>query len=486
MNSRRKVLQVGAGVLGAFLCAKAGPAAVLGSVMPPKRISVTGPVTGGRRGRLFGAYFGDISRRGYVEEEYFVSGEAQRHQPVGSLTADGRWTFKPAGIAPFKTRILVRRPKDRAKFNGTVVVEWTNVSAGYEISSTDTPSIYDGMVHVAVSAQQVGLHGFPGSKAQGLLQWDAERYGDLSHPGDSYCYDIFSQVARILGPEGRNANVDPLGGLPVTKLIAVGASQSALCLTGYVNAIQPRDKIFDAFMLLITPGGASGYDDKIWNPPDPVMFARFRTPVRLRDDLATPLMVVNSEAETLSFFRARQPDTLKFRYWEVAGASHAPTGTLKLFDEKNVRDGLPALTNPLHHSSDVMWRQSYDAAILHMHRWLRGGPPPPSQPKINVVACGSPFIERDVYGNAKGGVRLPELAVPIARYHGLDERPGGGGLSGLTEPFAAEILSKLYPTQSAYAAQVKAAARAAEAAGVILPPRTQEYISQADGAPIFG
>src|SRR3546814_10263437 len=97
-------------------------------------------------------------------------------------------------------------------------------------------------------------------------------------------------------------------------------------------------------MILITPGGASGYDDKIFYPADPEMSARFRTPIRQRDDLAAKLMVVNSEAETLAFFPARQPDTDKFRYWEVAGASHAPTGILKLFDEKNARDGLTALT----------------------------------------------------------------------------------------------------------------------------------------------
>jgi hypothetical protein len=482
MNSRREVFQVGVGMLGgALLGAKAGPAAASEPMQSPKRASATGPITGGHRGWPFGAYAGDIGQHGYVEAEYFVSGEARRHQPVGSLTQDGRWTFETTGAPrPFTTRILVRRPKDPAKFNGTVVVEWTNVSAGYELTSADSPCVYDGMAHVAVSAQQVGLQGFPSGKAQGLLQWDAERYAALSHPGDSYSYDIFSQVARLVGAEDRNASVDPLGGLPVARLIAVGASQSAICLTGYFNAVQPREALFDAFMLQITPGGASGYDDRIWNPPDPIMSARFRTPVRLRDDLVTPLMVVNSENETLAFYPVRQPDTVKFRYWEVAGASHAPTGLLKLFDDKVVRDGLPALSNPEHHCSDVMWQPSYDAAIWHMHRWLHGGPPPPSQPTIDVVAGESPFIERDIYGNAKGGVRLPELAVPIARYEGHDERPGGAGLSGLTEPFTADIVSTLYPTHSAYVAQVEAAARAAEAAGVILPDRVQEYVRQAE------
>jgi hypothetical protein len=472
---------------GAFVTAKTAAGAAPAVAKSPGRLSVTGPIKGGKHGWPFGAYVGEIGQRGYVEEEYFVSGEARRHRPLGALTPDGKWTFEPvAGSAPFTTRILIRRPKDRARFNGTVVVEWTNVSAGYEISSTDTASVYDGMVHVAVSAQQVGLHGFARGKAQGLRQWDGERYGKLSHPGDSCAYDIFSQIARLLGPAGRKAKLDPLRGLPVTKLIAVGASQSGMCLAGYFNAIQPREMIFDGFMLLITPGGATGYDDRTFNPPDPDMYARFRTPVKLRDDIATPVMVVNSEAETLAYYRARQPDTDKFRYWEIAGASHAPTGTLKLFDEKNVRDGLPAFVGA-HHCSDVMWRWSYDAAILHMHRWLRGGSPPPAQPPIDVIASGGKvMIERDVYGNARGGIRLPDLVVPVARYQGLDDRPGGGGLSGLTEPFPAGVLAKLYPDRAAYVAQVRAAAQAAEAAGVILPYQTKAYVGEAERAPIFG
>src|SRR3546814_18818977 len=105
MTSRRNVLQFGAAMLGGILLgAKVEPAAAFGPVRPQKRPLVTGPTKGGRHGQPFGGYFGDIAQRGYVEEEYFVSGEAQRYEPVGALTADGKWAFKPAGTAPFKTR----------------------------------------------------------------------------------------------------------------------------------------------------------------------------------------------------------------------------------------------------------------------------------------------------------------------------------------------------------------------------------------------
>ena len=450
----------------------------------------TGPVTGGRLGWPYSAYVGDLARQGYIEEEYFISGQAQCYEPIGALTADGKWSIRPAGTAPFKTRILVRRPKDPGKFAGTVVVEWANVSAGFELLSADPPGLYEGLAFVSISAQYVGLHGFRNATPHGLVQWDSKRYGSLSHPGDAYSYDIFSQAARLIGPMRHRRTVDPMGGLAVKRLIAAGGSQSAARLCSYINAVQPRERIFDAFVPFISLGFGAVFDDAILDlsqveaAKHAQVLARMWTQTRLRDDADARVMVVNSEAEVLSGFPVRQPDTPKFRCWEVAGAAHAPTSLMKLFSDQLVRDGMSSLVNPRHHASDVMWRPSYDAALWHMHRWLSGGPAPPSQPLVEVIAGNTPTIDRDVYGNAKGGIRLPELEVPIARYQGRDERLGGSGLSDLTEPFTGEILGALYATHGGCTARVEKAARSAETAGVILPYRTQEYIDQARAAPI--
>src|SRR5215207_7289450 len=67
---------------------------------------------------------------GYVEEEYFLAGTAESYQAVGALDVDGLWTVEPGGSAEFRTRLLVRRPADPDQHNGTVVVEWLNVSGG--------------------------------------------------------------------------------------------------------------------------------------------------------------------------------------------------------------------------------------------------------------------------------------------------------------------------------------------------------------------
>jgi hypothetical protein len=115
----------------------------------------------------------------------------------------------------------VIRPTDPAKFNGTVVVEWTNVTNGY-----DTPVwwlkpkafyLREGYAYVEVSAQNAGLSNQP----NGLRNWSPTRYGSLNVnaggtlPTDVLSYDIFSQAAAAV----RNVPA-VLGGLQAQRVIA--------------------------------------------------------------------------------------------------------------------------------------------------------------------------------------------------------------------------------------------------------------------------
>jgi Alpha/beta hydrolase domain len=455
-------------------------------------LKVTGPVTGGKHGVPFGSYFGDLSTYNYVEREYFIEGEAARYHPLGPLNSDGRWDVEPIDSRPYKTRILVRRPKDAAKFNGTVLVEWTNVSGGFDVAAADTAEVYDGgFAYVAVSAQSVGVHGFPNNPS-GLVQWDPERYGSLSVPGNSISYDIYSQAGRALRDPKARTGIDPLDGLQVTKLIAVGSSQSAARLITYANAIQPRDHVYDAIMPLIGAGSGSGFDDTILDPskiatmtPDEI--SRIRgTQTRIRDDLNVPVMFVNSECETLAYVPSRQADTARFRMWEVAGASHGPKAQVEAAMAKATRDfgTASSAASPLATSgliSTVMWSPVADAALLHVGRWIRGGAAPPQQQPI-VLEGGK--IARDPLGNAKGGVRLPDLEVPTAAYDGGGYGPGTSGLYGRSKPFSHDQLKQLYPTHEDYVGRVKAAAAAAERSGVIRQDRAVSYVKEAQTAEV--
>jgi hypothetical protein len=72
----------------------------------------------------------DLEPLGYSTEEFFVSGTASSYKLGAEPTADGHWNAVAAESAPYATRIVVVKPTDTSKFNGTVVVEWLNVSAG--------------------------------------------------------------------------------------------------------------------------------------------------------------------------------------------------------------------------------------------------------------------------------------------------------------------------------------------------------------------
>src|SRR5262245_1700194 len=69
----------------------------------------------------------DLAARGYVEEEFFIEGTANRYNTTPQATA----TVLDKDH-PYKTRIVVRRPADAKRFNGTVLVEWYNVTNNFD------------------------------------------------------------------------------------------------------------------------------------------------------------------------------------------------------------------------------------------------------------------------------------------------------------------------------------------------------------------
>jgi hypothetical protein len=446
-----------------------------------KTMKITGPITAGKHGWPFGAAMVDLAGEGYVEEEYFFEGAASRYRAVGEPGIDGRWTAERAGSAPFKTRAVVRRPSDPARFNGTVIVEWNNVSAGSEIfEAGDTSVIFDeGFAYVAASAQRVGVHGFD-TNPQGLRTWDPERYESLHIEDDAVSYGVFTEVARAFAGGRPTSPIDPLGGLEVRALLAMGGSQSAGRLVAYLNAIQPLERVFDGFIAFTWFGSGFSIDDpSVLDLNAGGLAALVRYPTRIRDDLEVPVMVVNSECETLSCSTVRQPDSDRFRFWEVAGAPHGPRIHMERIVPKMERDGvhLPAELDP-EALSPVPWAPVLDAAIAHVHRWINGGPPPPRRPFIEIEGA-PPRIRRDADGNAVGGVRVPEQQVTLSRNVGAIEEAGEAGLMGSWSPLPAEVVRARYPDRAAYLAQFESAAQAAVDAGVLRPRDAADAVERA-------
>lgn len=443
---------------------------------PVPEVVVTGPVPG--TPQTSGA--AGLEAAGYVEEEFFVSGTARSFEPAGELGDDGRWTLRAAAEAPYTTRILVKRPADPARASGVVVVEWNNVSVG----SDGTPDwtftrdelLRSGHTHVAVSAQAAGVDqergGIVGGGGNPLTTADPERYGDLTHPGDPWSYDVFHQIGALVRtppPDGP----DPLGGQARTALVALGESQSAFRLVSYVNGVHPLDPVFDGFLIHSRGGGAAPFDDTR------EVGGAIAGAVTIRDDLDVPVLTFSTETDltALRYSAARQPDTDRFRSWEVAGTAHADAF---LVGGDPVRAGeLLGCAAPV---NDGPQHLALKAALAHLVTWVTEGTPPPAGDPIAVDDTGA--IVRDDDGNAVGGIRLPAIEVPTAALSG---DPVGTaplcGLFGSTTPFPPDELAARYGSKDQYLTQVDEAIDRAVRDGFLLEADVDTARAEAAEAP---
>jgi hypothetical protein len=479
VGRRRLFVVVACGAIVALaISVRATPAAA--QVPSPM---VEGPITGGNGTPFVAATTFDLAQVGYVQEEYFISGTATAYTSASPLTSDGNWTVTPASTAAYKTRILVHRPVKRSKFKGTVVVEWLNVSAGVDSApdwiTAHTGLVRDGMVWMGVSAQRLGVEGgssslgLPGS---GLKTADPVRYGSLVHPGDSFSYDIFSQAGQaIRQPSG----VSPLGGLArkVKKLIAVGESQSAFRLTTFINAVDSLALMYDGYLVHSRGAAAAPLSEA----PQPGIGAP--RPTFIRSDVRVPVLTFETETDliNLGYFSDRQPDSERFRLWEVAGTAHADTYTLSVGSTDLGKSpsaaelvltstpfpgftcGTPINSGPQHFV--------LNAAIAALNKWVVRGTLPPQAPRLDVVDGTPPTINLDAFGNALGGIRTPAVDVPIAVLSGLGQTGSVFcSLFGTTVPFDDATLAVLYPKHRAYVSAVNKAANAAVKAGFLLRP----------------
>ncbi|MGH9033092.1 MAG: alpha/beta hydrolase domain-containing protein [Acidimicrobiia bacterium] len=441
----------------------------------------SGPITGGVHGFPQTRTPVDLDSAGFVEEEYFIEGTAASYAKNGTWGEDGKWDARKAESAPYRTRVLVRRPRRAADFNGTVVVEWLNVTSRVDVDVDfgfmAEELLRGGYAWVGVSAQEVAITstggGQFGAGAQGLRAWDPERYGTLEHPGDDFSYDIFTQVGRALRRPGA---IDPLDGLEIEQLVADGESQSAFRMLTYVNAVHPMVEVYDGFLIHSRNGTGAG----ITTAPEGAAPAI----ARVRTDLDMPVLQVLSETDLFSlgdsspFPDARQPDSASVRTWEIAGTAHADVtylrrlyeqGTSQFSDFLDLRGVFPVANDG---PQAIVMR----SAIRSLRDWVAGdGAPARAQP-LEVIDGA---IARDEHGNALGGIRTPHVDVPIATLTGE-----GAPLIGSTTPFTPEVLASLYPSHDAYVEVYRKATRRAVAKGFILRQDGRALIAQAEESDI--
>ncbi len=438
---------------------------------------------------------------GYVVEERFLSGISDRYDPQFAPGPDGRWDLSRSEEAAFTTRMVIVRPDDESSFNGTVVVEWFNVSGGTDAAPDWTyihrELVRSGYAYVGVSAQKAGLYGgetaVPGVQPVKLA--DPERYGALRHPGDAFAFDIFSHAGRAV-----RQDLELLPGLNVQRVLAIGESQSASFLTTYINGIDPLHRLFDGFLVHSRFAGAVPLDGTYvaGGGVQPTGVATMA--VHIREDVAVPVLTVITETDLMvpgrGYWKARQDDSRHLRTWELAGTAHADSYILQgaMLDTADApTEALAGLFKPLADlfgfpldkpmNSAPQHHYVMQAALSALDRWVRTEKPPVSQPRLETVVSEDGSVLRlDEHGNALGGVRSPWMDVPTARLSGLGQpMEGFAFLVGTTEPLSEGELQRLYPDGKAdYLARFAAALERAIGSGVILAADREEILSLAD------
>ena len=467
----------------AVLVALSLPAVAAGPASEPVP-SVSGPVTLGSRGQPWARAvrsLAPLEDRGYAEEEFFISGTASARDVAAQPTGQS---------APFTTRLLVVRPTDPAAFNGTVVVEWINVTAQMDLpimfGMTRAELLRDGYAYVGVSVQAAGIEGGPLS----LKTWDPVRYATLVHPGDAYMHDIFSQAVRSLAAAGPSR---PLGDLLADTVLAVGESQSCSTLAQYAAVVQPEHGLVDGFLL-------------------------HTCATTVTDAIGAPTILLIGESEIDGFTSAAADNQAEFpavadvpglgitrlaalggpppatdgafyRVWEVAGGSH--------YDDQSM-DYLTALLGdsvsaPAPGGPVPFPRQGCDglpfnrlgierptAAALHrLARWVTQGEPAPSFDRVERHDDGT--IRRDGDGLALGGIQLPPMEVPTGVNVG-DDCPFIGSFTA----FDASTVTDRCPSRELYLTAFADSVERNVAAGALLPEEGARYLAEAEALDVWG
>jgi hypothetical protein len=473
--------------------------------------SVTGPLKVTKNSYPFGSAVAtvvpqDLSKFGYIEEEFLVSGKAN----VYDFDSAGKVVVKTPD-APYTTRILVRRPAATNKFSGNVIVELLNPSL---LIDWDPQWMFSNGYFMEHGDIWVGITVKPVA-AKALKKFDAERYASISWanplPSDKRClipasflsdtdsetenglaWDIISQVGALLRSDEKQ---NPLKNFKVEVVYATGYSQTAGYLTTYINFIRPLPAAELKNGKPVYDGYLSGDGDAfaIFLHQCAQAFPPGIAPAIIRPS-KEPVISIVTEGLLSRTIPARRPDSDtaddRYRRYEVPGASHANQLIFQYAPrpEETEKVGVPA-ANPncigpdKYGLTDFPLEYLMNAGFANLDAWARSNIPPPRAQVIETASgnnAPAPEVKLDKHGNAIGGLRTPYLDVPVATYYTKSKPADEESVrycdtQGYKIPFEKEKIIALYPTRESYLSKVN---------GMVDSMVKERYLTKADGEKI--
>ena len=430
-----------------------------------------------------GTEYSDLAKAGYVEEEYYLSGVAP------AITATGETLFQ----APYITRILVRKPKDPARFNGTVIIEpftWFGErGAGWIL--TRHHLLREGYAHVGYTLninKPEQDPKFPPSDMEDperylrivnldfMRRFDYARYaplgfyydparfkrGELPDPFVPQSQGVGAQLALLLktnDPDGA------LAGLNVQRVYVNSWAVTAQVWMDYLDQGRHQQwrmpdgrPLIDAYMT-----GRMAYGE--------VGGEIIRVPRKMPDD--APFITVYTQSELRydavnGIALPADTDRPPLRYYEVLGVPH-----LRQADDVGFGAVEPVAAD-VGKGNDPNCNILYDepaefvvAALLKgMDQWVQEGKPMARASRVK--RSGRDIVRDPVTENLIGGIRPPWVVVPAAKYM-VEEETNCGLALDTKIPYSAKKLRKLYGRYENYQRKFQAAKATAIAQGYLLP-----------------
>ena len=444
----------------------------------------------------------DLATIGYVEEEFLMAGTAN----VYDWPAPGPAVVRTVGV-PYVTRVLVRRPANRARFSGTVIVEMLNPSnlfdlnLGWAISGKQIARSGDAWVGVTAKPVSIAtLKAFDPSRYAALAMANPLPLSDAANcstvAADSarttengLVWDIYTQTGAWL--RSRNASnpllyaADAAAPHPVQRLYAWGYSQTGSFLYTYINAVHP---------LVVKEDGRSMFDAylvAVASAPTPINQCSEAVPTadprRFLRNVGVPVVRVMSQSDYLSGIAARRADSDVspdlYRNYEIAGSAHATPDELNFAAtpadiEQGRREVPPMACNEGPRSRFPNW-PAFNAILRNLDTWVRTGTPAPHAEPILVVD-GKPVLDK--FGNVIGGIRSPFVEAPTSTWFGNSTGPSFCRIAGHEVPFDRDRLRELYPTRDDYVRAVTASVSRLVVEGFIVREDGEALIAEAERA----
>jgi hypothetical protein len=429
-----------------------------------------------------GTEYSDLAAAGYIEQEYYLSGIAP------AITAAGEALFD----VPYITRILVRSPKDPARFNGTAVIEpfsWFGERAAGWIL-TRRHLLREGYAYIGYTLNINEPQQDPkftaddeqGRKLYGSIvnldfmrRFDYARYaplgfyydparfkrGNLADPFVPQSQGVGAQLALLLKSNSPNS---PLRALQVARVYVNSWAVTAQVWMDYLDQGRHQQwrmpdgrPLIDAYMTGRMAYGEVGGDV-------------IRVPRKMPDD--APFVTVYTQSELMHDALEDIPlppdtDRPRLRYYEVTGTPHLRLADLGTQHIEPLPEQAGKRDDPrCHHLYDEPAELVVAALLNGMDMWVRDDKPMPKAPRVVREGEGVARDRRD--GNMIGGVRPPWVKVPAAVYW-TEQESGCGTVYDTKVPYTRAKLKQLHGSYANYARKFDAAKAAAIKEGYLLP-----------------